>query len=66
MRRRGSHGWREIDADAKRTIIESIIRGTAPRGPFHLEIDLSDRCNVDCYFCNSMDVRTRSRCRSPA
>jgi len=61
MRRRGSHGWREIDADAKRTIIDSIIRGTAPRGPFHLELDLSDRCNVDCYFCNSMDVRTQEQ-----
>jgi MoaA/NifB/PqqE/SkfB family radical SAM enzyme len=61
MRTRGSHGWREIDADAKRTIIDSIVRGTAPRGPFHLEIDLSDRCNVDCYFCNAMDVRTKEQ-----
>jgi MoaA/NifB/PqqE/SkfB family radical SAM enzyme len=61
MRARGSHGWREIDTAAKRTIIDSILHGTAPRGPFHLEIDLSDRCNVDCYFCNSMDVRTKDR-----
>jgi molybdenum cofactor biosynthesis enzyme MoaA len=61
MRTRGSHGWREIDVDAKRTILDSIVRGTAPPGPFHLELDLNDRCNVECYFCNAMDVRTKEQ-----
>jgi MoaA/NifB/PqqE/SkfB family radical SAM enzyme len=58
-RQRGSHGWRELSAEDKRSIIGSIASGTAPRGPRHLELDLSDRCNVDCYFCNAMDVRTK-------
>jgi MoaA/NifB/PqqE/SkfB family radical SAM enzyme len=58
-RQRGSHGWRELSAEDKRSIIASIASGTAPRGPRHLELDLSDRCNVDCYFCNAMDVRTK-------
>lgn len=56
---RGTHGWAEITADDKRTIIDSIATGAAPVGPFHLELDLTDRCNIDCYFCNQMDVRTK-------
>lgn len=59
MRKRGSHGWREISAADKRGIIDAIASGRAPKGPLHLELDISDRCNVDCYFCNAMDVRTK-------
>ena len=59
-RQRGSHGWRELSAEDKRSIIGSIASGAAPRGPRHLELDLSDRCNVDCYFCNAMDVPVTS------
>jgi MoaA/NifB/PqqE/SkfB family radical SAM enzyme len=59
MRQRGSHGWREISADDKRAVIDAIAYGRAPKGPLHLELDISDRCNVDCYFCNAMDVRTK-------
>ncbi|HXG57991.1 MAG TPA: radical SAM/SPASM domain-containing protein [Thermoanaerobaculia bacterium] len=56
---RGTHGWAEISAEEKRSLIDAIATGRAPRGPLHLEIDLTDRCNVDCYFCNQMDVRTK-------
>jgi len=59
MRKRGSHGWREISAEEKRSLIDAIAFGRAPKGPLHLELDISDRCNVDCYFCNAMDVRTK-------
>ena len=59
MRKRGSHGWGEISADDKRAVIDAIVSGSAPKGPLHLELDISDRCNVDCYFCNAMDVRTK-------
>jgi MoaA/NifB/PqqE/SkfB family radical SAM enzyme len=38
-----------------------VAAGTAPGGPLHLELDISDRCNVDCYFCNAMDVRTKDQ-----
>ncbi|MCU1246450.1 MAG: mftC 1 [Acidobacteria bacterium] len=58
---RGSHGWNEIGADEKRAIIDAIVTGKAPKGPLHLELDLTDRCNVDCYFCNQMDVRTKEQ-----
>ena len=61
IRKRGSHGWREIGAADKRAIIENIVSGRAPAGPLHLELDICDRCNVDCYFCNAMDVRTKDQ-----
>ena len=25
----------------------------------HAELDLTDRCNVACYFCNQQDLRTK-------
>lgn len=55
---RGTHGWAEIDAARKREIIAAIEFGTTTRGPSHVELDLTDRCNVACYFCNQQDVRT--------
>ncbi len=58
---RGTHGWSEVDAARKREIIEAIVSGQATRGPVHAEIDITDRCNVACYFCNQQDVRTKDQ-----
>jgi MoaA/NifB/PqqE/SkfB family radical SAM enzyme len=54
----GTHGWAEVDRERKREIIEGIRTGRATRGPVHAELDITDRCNVACYFCNQQDVRT--------
>lgn len=54
-----SHGWSFVDQERKREIIEAVRSGSATRGPVHVELDLTDRCNVACYFCNQMDVRTK-------
>ncbi len=58
---RASHGWAEIDAARKREIIAGIVSGGATRGPVHAELDITDRCNVACYFCNQQDVRTKEQ-----
>jgi MoaA/NifB/PqqE/SkfB family radical SAM enzyme len=58
---RGTHGWSEVDAARKREIIAGIVSGKATRGPVHAEIDITDRCNVACYFCNQQDVRTKDQ-----
>ena len=60
-----SHGWAHIDAARKRELIDAIVSGQATRGPLHAELDLTDRCNVDCYFCNQMDVRTKQQVPLP-
>lgn len=54
-----SHGWSLVDQQRKQDVIEAIRSGSTPTGPAHVELDLTDRCNVACYFCNQMDVRTR-------
>ncbi|HUP43647.1 MAG TPA: radical SAM/SPASM domain-containing protein, partial [Thermoanaerobaculia bacterium] len=57
------HSWSFVEEARKREIIEAICgagSGAAvPPGPIHAELDLTDRCNVACYFCNQMDVRTK-------
>lgn len=62
---RGTHGWAEIDEERKREIITGISSGSATRGPVHAEIDITDRCNVACYFCNQQDVRTKDQISLP-
>jgi MoaA/NifB/PqqE/SkfB family radical SAM enzyme len=57
----GSHGWAEIDSRRKRDIIAAIASGEATPGPSHAELDVTDRCNVACYFCNQQDVRTKEQ-----
>ena len=58
---RGSHGWAEVDRKRKRELIRAIAWGRPTRGPLHVELDLTDRCNVACYFCNQQDVRTKEQ-----
>ncbi len=56
-----SHGWALVSEERKRDLIAAICADEAPRGPMHVELDLTDRCNVACYFCNQQDVRTRQQ-----
>ncbi len=58
---RGTHGWGEVARERKREIIDAIISGGATAGPVHAELDLTDRCNVACYFCNQQDLRTKEQ-----
>lgn len=55
---RATYGWSELSSDDKRDIINAIVTGRATRAPRHVELDLTDRCNVACYFCNQQDLRT--------
>jgi MoaA/NifB/PqqE/SkfB family radical SAM enzyme len=59
IRERSSQGWKEIRDERKAELIAAIRSGGATRGPSHAELDLTDRCNVACYFCNQQDTRTR-------
>ena len=56
---RGTHGWGEVSRERKRDIIEAIVANRPTKGPVHAELDLTDRCNVACYFCNQQDLRTK-------
>src|SRR5687768_5439744 len=56
---RGTHGWAEVSRERKREIIDAIVANKPTQGPVHAELDLTDRCNVACYFCNQQDLRTK-------
>jgi MoaA/NifB/PqqE/SkfB family radical SAM enzyme len=56
---RSTYGWAEVSEQRKREIVDAIASGGITRGPLHAELDLTDRCNVACYFCNQQDVRTK-------
>ncbi|HYI10666.1 MAG TPA: radical SAM/SPASM domain-containing protein [Thermoanaerobaculia bacterium] len=56
---RATHGWGEVSRERKREIIDAIVANRPTRGPVHAELDLTDRCNVACYFCNQQDLRTK-------
>lgn len=62
---RGTHGWAEVSRERKREIIEAIAANRPTRGPVHAELDLTDRCNVACYFCNQQDLRTKESIPTP-
>jgi MoaA/NifB/PqqE/SkfB family radical SAM enzyme len=62
---RGTHGWAEVSRERKREIIEAIAANRPTRGPVHAELDLTDRCNVACYFCNQQDLRTKESIALP-
>lgn len=40
-------------------LVEAIASGKPLPGPLHAELNITDRCNVACYFCNQQDVRTK-------
>lgn len=54
-----SLGWSEVSSARKGELLEAICDGRATRGPVHVELDLTDRCNAACSFCNQQDLRTR-------
>jgi MoaA/NifB/PqqE/SkfB family radical SAM enzyme len=50
-------GWQHLSAADKRSITDGIREGRALGGPYHLEIHLADRCNIDCFFCSTASLR---------
>src|SRR5438477_11132204 len=58
---RSSYGWSELSAEQKRELIDAIAQGRPTKAPHHAELDLTDRCNVACYFCNQQDLRTKQQ-----
>ena len=58
---RGTLGWDQISRERKQELIAAVVSGAATRGPVHVDLDLTDRCNVACYFCNQQDTRTKEQ-----
>lgn len=46
------YGWKNIQEEDKKVILQGIQTGRVLGGPFHAEFDLIDRCNCQCIFCS--------------
>jgi len=51
------HGWRYLREADKRAILAGIESGGVQGGPFHVELQPSDRCNLRCFFCSTKSFR---------
>ncbi|MGI8906705.1 MAG: radical SAM protein [Candidatus Sumerlaeaceae bacterium] len=50
------HGWDNLRPGDEAAILRGIAEGGVHGGPYHVEIDPIDRCNVACFFCGSADL----------
>ncbi len=52
-----AYSWERLEASEKAAILRSIAEGTAPPPPRVVEISWQDRCNIDCFFCSTAEIR---------
>ena len=52
---------RQVEPVRRRLQRERALRGirdgVAYGGPYHVEIYPADRCNIDCFFCSTAEIR---------
>ncbi|MBN1899731.1 radical SAM protein [Candidatus Sumerlaeota bacterium] len=53
------YGWELITEDERNKIAEGIKKGKILAGPFHLALFPTDRCNLDCFFCYTENLRKK-------
>jgi molybdenum cofactor biosynthesis enzyme MoaA len=51
-----AYSWQRVTPPEKRAILEAIRGGPAPP-PRVVEISWQDRCNIDCFFCSTAEMR---------
>jgi MoaA/NifB/PqqE/SkfB family radical SAM enzyme len=52
-----AYSWERLEASEKAAILRSIAEGTAAPPPRVVEISWQDRCNIDCFFCSTAEIR---------
>jgi MoaA/NifB/PqqE/SkfB family radical SAM enzyme len=53
-------GWCHVSDADKTSVLEGVADGGCHGGPFHAEIQLTDRCNLDCGFCCTRRFREQA------
>jgi radical SAM protein with 4Fe4S-binding SPASM domain len=51
------YGWELLDAKEEDIIKRGVRDGQCYGGPFHLVLFPTDKCNLDCFFCYTEDLR---------
>jgi MoaA/NifB/PqqE/SkfB family radical SAM enzyme len=52
-----AYAWEHLTSSEKSSILDAIARGAEPPPPRVVELSWQDRCNIDCFFCSTSDLR---------
>ena len=52
-----AYSWERLTPEEKEALLEGIESGTPLLPPRVVEISWQDRCNIDCFFCSTAEVR---------
>lgn len=52
-------GWELLSDEERDRIARGVRDGAVHGGPYHLLLFPTNRCNLDCFFCNSLELRER-------
>jgi radical SAM protein with 4Fe4S-binding SPASM domain len=50
--------WERLSAGEKDAILAEVFDRAPSRGPRVVELNWQDRCNIDCFFCSTAEVRS--------
>jgi len=50
-------GWETFSPDEKAALLHGMASGETTLPPRTLQIDWTDRCNIDCFFCSQATMR---------
>lgn len=54
-----AYAWERLTPDEKAAILRSIADdGAPPPPPRVVELSWQDRCNIDCFFCSTAEIRS--------
>ena len=52
-----AYSWERLTAEEKAAILGARSRGGPAPAPRVVEISWQDRCNIDCFFCSTAEIR---------
>ena len=50
--------WERLSLDEKDAILAEVFDRAPSRGPRVVELNWQDRCNIDCFFCSTGEIRS--------
>jgi MoaA/NifB/PqqE/SkfB family radical SAM enzyme len=56
-----AYSWERVAESEKAAILRSITLGEPPPPPRVVELSWQDRCNIDCFFCSTAELRAGNR-----
>ncbi len=51
------YGWELLSKEEENIIAKGVMDGKVYGGPFHLALFPTDKCNLDCFFCYTDELR---------